>query len=220
MKSDFQILQDVLHELQWDHRIGAAEVGVEVDNGIVTLTGTVPTYGRKFAAREAAHRVKGVLDVANDITVIPPESSKITDTDIAATVRNALKWDTLIPDEQIQSTVTNGWVTLEGTVDTVSQRQDAESTIQFLKGVRGVTNAIGVRSKRIDSGEVKLSIEEALERRADREAKHIGVAVSDGTVTLTGRVHSWREKKAVLGAASEAPGIQTLVDHLRIDPNF
>jgi osmotically-inducible protein OsmY len=218
-KSDSQILRDVLNELRWDHRIGEAEVGVEVDNGIVTLSGTVPTYAKKLAAREAAHRVEGVLDVANDVAVVPPASSKVTDTDIASAVRHALKWDTLVPDEEIQSTVADGWVTLEGTVGSISQRKDAEMAIRYLKGVRGVSNLVVVKKSSINPERVKKSIEDALARRAEREAKGIDVMVNDGSVTLSGNVFSWREKKAAVGAASEALGIQNVVDNLRINLN-
>jgi osmotically-inducible protein OsmY len=220
MKSDSQILQDVLRELQWDHRVGAGEVGVEVDNGAVTLTGTVPTYSKKIAAAGAAHHVKGVLDVANNITVVPPDSSTITDTDIALALRDTLRWDTLVPDEQIKSTVVNGWVTLEGKVGSISQRRDAEKAIEHLEGVRGVSNTIIVEKKAIDPEIVRNSIEDALERRAEREATNIGVLVNDSSVTLSGRVHSWQERKAVVDAVIEAPGIQGVIDHLRIDANF
>jgi osmotically-inducible protein OsmY len=220
MKSDSEVLQNVLSELKWDHRIGETEVGVEVDKGVVTLTGTVSSYGKKFAASEAAHRVKGVLDVANDINVIPPESTIITDTDIATAVRNTLKWDTFLPDEKIKSTVSNGWVTLEGTLATVGQRQEVEAAIRYLAGVRGVINSLKVEKKTVNPIAVKSTIEDALERRAEREARDIRVLVNDSSVTLAGRVHSWEEKKAVVAAAGHIAGIQRIVDNLHIDPSF
>ena len=220
MKSDSEILQNVLAELKWDHRIGETEVGVEVDKGVITLTGTVSSYGKKFAASEAAHRVKGVLDVANDINVIPPESTIITDTDIATAVRNILKWDTFLPDEKIKSTVTNGWVTLEGTLATVGQRQEAEAAIRYLAGVRGVINSLKVAKKSVNPIAVKSTIENALERRAECEARDIRVMVNESSVTLAGRVHSWEEKKAVVAAAGQVAGIQRVVDYLHIDPSF
>jgi osmotically-inducible protein OsmY len=116
-KTDAEIQQDVIRELKWDPRVEETEVGVEVDNGIVTLTGTVSSWAKRLAAKEAAHRVFGVLDVANDVTVKVPGSLTRTDTDLAQAVRHALKWDVMVPDERITSTVSNGWVTLEGTVD-------------------------------------------------------------------------------------------------------
>jgi osmotically-inducible protein OsmY len=220
MKSDSQIQQDILRELRWDHRVKETEIGVGVDRGIVTLSGTVSSYAKRVAAAEATHRVAGVLDVANDIVAALPGTSMITDTDIASAIRSELQWNVFIPAEQIRTTVSKGWVTLEGTVEMVGQREEAEKAIRNLEGICGITNNITVRRQKIDAGTVKSAIEEALERRAEREAARIGVEVHDCIVTLTGRVHSVRERMAVVGAAGQAPGIEAVIDNLHIDPIF
>jgi osmotically-inducible protein OsmY len=172
------------------------------------------------AAQEAAHRVTGVLDVANDIKVKLPGDLVRTDTEIAQAVRRALEWDALVPHERIQSTVSNGWVTLQGTVDTWTQREDAERAVQNLVGVRGVSATMTVLfAKPVLPERVREAIEQALERRAEREAKRIRVEVTPtGTVTLAGAVRSWAEKRATLAAARFAPGVQSVEDHLKIDP--
>jgi osmotically-inducible protein OsmY len=218
MKTDEQIHQDVLRELRWDSRVDDTEVGVEVDKGVVTLTGTVASYAKKLAAKEAAHRVTGVLDVADDIRVKTPGSLERTDTEIAQAVRHALEWDVLVPDTRITSTVSDGWVTLEGSVDRLRERDDAERAVRHLHGVRGVWNKLVVRPSTVQPERVREVIEDALERSAEHEVKRIQVQVSDGAVTLTGRVRSYAEKRAVLGAVSHAPGVHTVHDHLRIDP--
>jgi len=220
MKSDSQIQQDVLRELGWDPRVEETEVGVEVDRGVVTLTGTVSSWAKRAAAQEAAHRVAGVLDVANDIEVKLPGHLVRTDTEIAQAVRRALEWDALVPHERIQSTVSDGWVTLEGSVDVWTEREDAERAVQNLVGVRGVTDKTTVtEAKRVEPERVREAIEHALERRAEREAKRIEVEViGAGTVTLTGQVRSWAEKRATLAAARFAPGVRSVVDHLEISP--
>jgi osmotically-inducible protein OsmY len=172
------------------------------------------------AAQEAAHRVAGVLDVANDITVKLPGTLLRTDTEIAQAVRRALEWDALVPSKRIQSTVSNGFVTLDGTVDTWAEREDAERAVQNLIGVRGVTDNLTVLSpKPVHAERVREAIENALERRAEREAKRIRVEVAPtGTVTLTGQVRSWRDKRAALAAARFAPGVRSVEDHLEINP--
>jgi osmotically-inducible protein OsmY len=215
-KSDSQIQQDVLRELKWDPRVEETEVGVEVENGVVTLTGNVSSWAKKFAAQEAAHRVYGVLDVANDIAVKAPGTLPVTDTDIAQAVRRTLEWDVFVPHEQITSTVSNGWVTLAGNVALWNDRDAADRAIRNLQGVRGVTNTITVTPPKASSLEVRRAIEGVLERRAEREAKKIHVEVSDGTVTLTGTVQSWQEKDAVASAARFTPGVQSVVNQLRI----
>ena len=218
MKSDSQIQQDVLSELRWDSRVDETDVGIEVDRGVVTLTGTVSNYGKKLAAEEAAHRVVGVLDVANDIQVHVVGISKRSDTEIAQAVRQALTWDVFIPEERIESTVANGWVTLEGSVDRLRQRDDAERVVRWLQGVSGVFNKISVTAPTVVPQAVRHTIEKALERRAEREAKRITVAVEEGTVTLSGQVNSWPEERAVLEAVAHAPGVSHVCNHMRIEP--
>jgi osmotically-inducible protein OsmY len=218
-ETDGQLHQDVIWELKWDSRVSETEVGVQVDAGIVTLTGSVESFAKKIAAQDAAHRVHGVLDVANDIHVKIPNEYSLTDTEIAQAVRNVIKWDVLVP-ENIQSTVTNGWVTLEGTVELLRERDDAERSVRNLRGVRGLSNDLLVHTSTPEKEEdIKFLIEDVLARRALRESERIEVAVHDGTVVLTGNVNSWFEKQAVLGAVSHAPGVKELRDHLRIVVN-
>jgi osmotically-inducible protein OsmY len=218
LKSDEQIQRDVLEELKWDSRVNKTDVGVTVSNGIVVLRGIVTSYGEKLAAQEAAHRVVGVLDVANELEVSLGQSESRTDIEIARAVRLALEWDVWVPDPQVQSAVSKGWVTLEGKVGLMRERNDAERAIRNLAGVRGVTNRIEVIMPSIEPEEVREVIEEALDRRAHRKAERIRIDVKDGVVTLRGRVRSWQEKRAVLGAVSHAPGVWTVSDHLIINP--
>lgn len=215
LKADAQIQQDVLDELKWDTRVAATDVGVEVDKGIVTLTGTVSSYAKKLAAREAAHHVAGVLDVVDDIQVHIPSALSRTDTDIAQAVRQALVWDAFVPEERIRTTVADGCVTLEGEVDTWGQRKDAEEAIHYLLGVRAVINELTVHAPAVAAETLRKTIEEALDRRAEREAERVGIQVQDGHVVLTGRVQSWAERQAIVGAVSHAPGVKAVDDQLQ-----
>jgi osmotically-inducible protein OsmY len=217
-KPDSQIHHDVLEELKWDSRVDETEVGVEVDDGIVTLTGTVTSWAKRLAAQEAARRVVGVLDVANDIDVKVPGGFARTDTEIAQAVRRALEWDVFVPHDKIRSTVSDGWVTLEGALDRSSQREDAARAVRNLTGVKGVINNITVTPPRPETEDVRKAIEQALERRAEREARRIRVDVHDGAVTLTGSVHTWAERKSVLAAARFTPGVRSVEDRLRVEP--
>jgi osmotically-inducible protein OsmY len=219
-KTDNEIKQQVLRELKWDSRIAWAQIGVEVREGVVTLSGAVSSYAKKSAAQQAAHRVAGVLDVANDIEVKPTGAFARTDADIAKAVRHTLEWDALVPDERIRSTVSDGWVTLEGDVDIWREREDAEKAVLKLAGVVGFLNMIRILPKAIDPKELREEIEDALDRRAEREADRLRIEVKDGAVELWGRVHSWREKRAVLGSIGHMPGVLAVKEHLRIDPYF
>ncbi len=218
VKSDSQIKSDVLNELKWDSRVDETDVGVQVKEGIVTLTGSVNVYAKKIAAREAAHRVHGVLDVVDELQVKVPGIGARTDTDIARGVRDALEWDAFVPDENITSTVSLGIVTLEGAVQTWSQRADAERVVRGLAGVRGVINQITVAAKAVDTTRLKTDIEDALERQAEREARRIGITIKDGVVMLTGRVRSWVEKDTIDRVVGFAPGVRRVDDRLVVDP--
>jgi osmotically-inducible protein OsmY len=218
-ESDGAVQRDVLRELAWDPRVEQAGIGVEVRHGVVTLTGTVSSWGKRLAAEEAAYRVAGVLDVADDIEVKIPGGLARTDAEIAEAVRHALIWDVFVPDQRIRSTVTNGWVTLDGQVDFWAEREDTERVVRNLMGVRGVTNriAVTVTPPRELPADVRRAIEEALGRRAHRHAGRIRVDVAGSRVALSGRVRSWEERRAITGAARLTPGVETVEDQLEID---
>ncbi len=159
-----------------------------------------------------------MLDVANEIIVEQPRGIESTDEQIVRAVRHSLQWDALVPDEQIHATVTAGWVTLEGMVDSLQEKEETSRAVRSLAGVAGVSNDIMVRVQPLDSRSVRAAVEAALDRQAHREARRIDIHVDGDTLTLSGRVRSWPERRAVLNAASCAPGVRAVVDHLVIDP--
>src|SRR5882762_10339914 len=163
--TDEQIQQEVLAELKYDPRVRPNEIGVAVKNGVLTLTGWVDSYTKRWAAEEAAHRVHGVNAVANDIEVRLPGSSERTDADIAAAVTRALEWDAIVDIDKFDVTVSKGWVTLKGEVEWGFQRADAERVARRITGVRGVSNLITVKPREKPSAEeTRKKIEEALVR--------------------------------------------------------
>jgi osmotically-inducible protein OsmY len=217
MKTDEQLQRDVLAELTWEPGIRASQIGVTTKDGVVTLTGPVTNLSQKFLAERAAKRIVGVKAVANDIevhTVLTPS----TDSDIATSVLHALKWDTTVPDDRITVTVRDGWVTLEGTVRTWYERQDAERVVARLTGVRGVTNQLRVMPVPLNAEEIRSAISEALERRAVREGRRLKVDVEDGVVTLRGTIRSWTERNAIDRVVAYAPGVKRVDDNLVVDP--
>jgi osmotically-inducible protein OsmY len=217
MKSDKEIQRDVMKELDWDPLVDAIEVGVQVEDGLVTLTGNVANYAKKLAAKRAAHRVVGVLDVVNNLKVELPLPHQKSDQDVARAVRTALEWDVIVPDTKIHSTVANGFVTLEGKVHSWAERIAAEIAINHLAGVRGVDNRIEVAIKRIESESIRRVIESTLARQAHREAERIAVSVADGVVTLSGMARSWSEKNAIHDVAACTPGVRRVIDEMTID---
>lgn len=214
MKSDTQLHQDVVAELAWDPRIDNKHIIVDAVDGVVTISGSVPTYSAKWEAERAAERVTGVRSVANELAVMPTPAFTHSDTQLAHAVANALSWDIQVPDSQLKSAVTNGWVRLDGTVEWQFERDAAVRAIRNLAGVRGVTNNIAVKPTPVSTYDVGKDIKEALERRADRTADTITVEANDGVVTLRGTVSSFGDRRAAEGAAWSARGVSDVKDEI------
>ncbi len=215
MKTDSQLQADVQAELKWDPSISECEIGAKVKDGVVTLSGQVDSFSRKSNAGCAARRVAGVKAVTDEIGVALPRSSYRGDGDISRTAEIALEWLAAMPQGKIKPKVENGWVTLSGEVPWGYQRQAAECAMHSLLGVTGVTNNIGIKAQS-SAVAVKEDIEAALKRRAQKDAKQIGVDVKGSDVTLSGTIHSWSERDLANQAAWAAPGVRNVVNNISV----
>lgn len=168
----------------------------------------VRSYSEKATAERVALGVYGVKAVANDVTVRLGDGQKRTDTDIAQAAVSALRWNTMVPDEKITVSVSEGWVTLKGRVSWEYQRAAAANAVRALSGVRGVSNTITLEPH-VTPLDVKSKIEAALTRSAEIDARRINVAVTDSKVTLSGNVHSWFKRGARRGGHQESKKSRT-----------
>ncbi len=218
--ADIQLRQDVLDELDFDPRIEARTIGVIVEDGIVTLTGYVATYGERVAAERVVKHVAGVEGVANELGVRLAVNAERNDADIARAAVHALAWMTTVPKDRVKVSVTRGWLTLDGTVEWHYQKEAAEEAVRDLTGVRGVSNKVNVESQPARNGDVKERIEKALKRNAKLDASRVIVETGNGTVTLRGEVRTLAEHQAALDAAWSAPGVMRVIDLLAVVSEF
>jgi osmotically-inducible protein OsmY len=217
MKTDAELQQHVMNELKWEPTIKAAEIGVGVKDGVVTLSGYVDSYVKKWAAERAAARVSGVRAVAEEIQVRLPGSLKRSDEDIAGAVANVLEWNVLVPHDRVKVQVQDGLVTLSGEVDWWYQKNAAEEAVRYLMGVVLFNNQITVKPP-VKPLDVKDKIESAFRRNALLDSRRVTVETRGGCVILSGSVRNWAERAEAQWTAWAAPGVSEVENNIIISP--
>jgi len=215
MIQDTHIRDDVQREMFYTPGLNAARIGVSVENGVVTLSGSVDTYEQKLAALRAAERIAQVRAVACELQVRLPGPHVTTDSGLAQAVANVLAWNSAVSPDRIRVRVENGWITLEGTVDWQYQKDAAARVVSELTGVKGVDNLISVNPS-LDAEGVKEQIESALRRSPTIEDRNVLVEVSNDKVVLHGEVHSAAEREEAEKIAWSAPGVTDVANHILV----
>jgi osmotically-inducible protein OsmY len=213
MKSDADLKNDVLAELEFEPSVKVEDIGVSVKEGIVTLNGSVNSYAEKLAAARAAKRLAGVRGLAEDIVVKLPGSSRRNDGDIAAAAVDAVEWTSTVPEDTVKITVRDGWLTLEGAVEGWHQKSAAEEAVRNLTGVKDVTNLIVIKPK-VAAVDIKGAIKAAFDRHALLDARKIQVETNGGNVVLRGHVRSFYEREEAERAAWTAKGVTNVENRI------
>jgi osmotically-inducible protein OsmY len=213
MKTDSDLREDVLEELEWEPSVDERRIGVAVSDGIVTLSGEVTSFAEKWNAERAVERVEGVRGIANEVEV--RLAGERSDTDIAKAAADALDWNSLVPSGAVTVRVENGWVTLRGEVEHDYQRRAAERAVRYLEGVRGVTNLITV-TPRVEPTDIKREIQRTFQRQATVDAENVSVEVNGSEVVLRGKVRSWAERYEAERAAWSAPGVTSVRNYITV----
>jgi osmotically-inducible protein OsmY len=210
-----ELQRNVADELSWDPKIDSKAIAVSVEDGIVTLRGTVGSLRQKREAKTAAGRVRGVIYVNDDLEVRILTEQRREDADVRGDVLRALQLDSRVP-AGVDATVKDGFVTLTGGVDWQYQRNEANFVAANVPGVTGVNDQIHLIRPTPNTEDAEHSIGRAFTRDARLDANNLTVAISNGTATLTGTVRSWSDRDAAVAAAWSAPGITAVIDSLNV----
>ncbi|MCG5243908.1 BON domain-containing protein [Azospirillum doebereinerae] len=138
--SDEDIAKRALNLLSWDVLVPKDSVQVKVQDGLITLTGTVEWQFQKKAAGDAVHRLDSIKGIFNQIAVKPHASSA----DVKNRIEDALKRNAEVESEGIRVKVDGDKVILEGKVRAWYERQVAESAAWSAPGVNVVDDRLGV----------------------------------------------------------------------------
>jgi osmotically-inducible protein OsmY len=213
--SDEDLARGVRDALLWDSTIESADITVVAKDGIVTLSGGVPTYAMRRAADRLVRRVGAARAVVEHLEVRVPQRHARADGEIASAAASALRLGARVPDGRIELSVDNGRITLHGRVPWHFQAAAAERAVRHLVGVTDVINNVQIAATTPD-GDVRQHITDVLNRGAETDARDVTIEARDGIVTLRGRVRSWGQREDVRAAAWSAPGVRWVDDRLTI----
>lgn len=215
MKSNEILQKEVQDAIKYEPLLHAAEIGVVVRDGVVTLTGTVDSFLKKVEAETAAKNVAGVKAVAENIKIHFESSFVKNDTEIANEIVNAWRWNWDVPGEKLKVKVENGWVTLEGEVEWNYEKEAARKSVEKLIGVVGVSNDIALKSNYNDAVE-EASIHRAFSRSWTLNDNNVHVNVDHNNVKLTGTVSSLYQKDEAARLAWNTVGVASVINELAI----
>ena len=218
MKTNRELQIDVLEAIKWEPLLKQAEIGVDANDGVITLSGIVSSYIKKSQAVDTAKKITGVKAVVEKIEIEFNTNDEKSEAEIAVGVLNALKSNRDIPFDRLQIEVEDGHVTLDGKLEWNHQKQAAQQLAGTIDGIKVLTNHIEIESDSPDDIE-KADIEQAIERNWAMNNQDIQVYVSGNVVTLTGVVHSFYQKEVAEKMAWNAPGVWAVNNELIIDYN-
>jgi osmotically-inducible protein OsmY len=217
-RTDEEIKRDIVEQLYWDSRVDASKVSVKVREGTVSLSGMVQTRLAVRAAQGDAWIIDGVTAVHN-LLEVDHGTPKSPDEEIEATVEKIFNWAPEIDALNAGAQVSGGRVELEGTVTTFWEKQRIGELISNISGVVGVDNKLSVvPTENITDEAVAEDIMSALDRNSSIDPTLVDVKVEDGTVTLSGDVPTWNDRRTAYDAALFTDGVVNIHDDLRVRP--
>ena len=132
--------------LDAEPNLDIANIGVCVNQGVVTLGGRVTSYSQKITAEQAVWHVPGVRALVDQLDVILPFEEKLTDAIIAEKILQTLDSFCAITNYHLRLSVDHGKALLKGEVDSEDEKQKAISSVWNLPYVKDIIDMIAVRT--------------------------------------------------------------------------
>ncbi len=217
IKCDNAIKHNVEAELRCCSTLDQTDIAVNVNGGIVTLTGYVANFLHKDRAEDAVKRVAGVVAIANDIQCAQ-HPQRFSDPEIAREAVAAIKQQLPLNWEQIRPTCITAASRSRDVVDENYQREEAEKAVSTVTGVVSVVNAIGLApgAHAVRREDVKGLIEDSFRRAGQRDASDISVEADGTAVTLRGRVRSWNDRSQAEQLSVVGARVQSVRNELKV----
>jgi len=217
-----RLYTNVINKLKFEPKLDASAISVSIEGDyVVVLGGTVKTHAEKTIAEKAVKEIRSVRAVIDEMTVNSLAWQKIrTDHDIVNAAIQAFKWHVLIPDDLVQITVDNGYVTLSGRVDWQYQKNLAWNAVNNLLGVKSIKNNIIVKSVatiKLDAKAIKSKITQEFERNARIDAERIEIESKGNKISLKGSVRNFDEMNEAEEVAWSVPGVEEVENDLTIE---
>lgn len=216
--TDSAIRRDVRDQLVWDDRVDATTVRVTVENGVVTLTGTVDSYPERQVAETDAVSVPGVREVFNHLEVVIPDVARIAGDLTASAIENALDVAETVDADDVTVIFREGSVLLSGSVPSLWAKERVGEIVADIQGVTDIDNRLTVVPEDdMSDEEIAERIVEKLTGRFFIDAEDITVRVEDGFVTLSGTVDTAVEREMAYDAALRTNGVRGIRARIEVE---
>ncbi|WP_454061454.1 BON domain-containing protein [Candidatus Nitrospira salsa] len=228
-RPDEEIREKVSLALQDDPATDSYKIDVSVEHGMVTLTGTVPSWAARALSEWVVSGVYGVRDIEDKLLIEKKEDR--ADDVLLEEIQKRLKADVWVNDGTVLVTVKDGTVTLDGVVGSVAEKRrvlrdvqvagvnEVDDSLLFVKAwAKGKSRRKGQPGYKSDA-EIKETLLLAYAYDPRVSVFNPTIDVRHGMVTLTGVVDNLKAKQAAEDVAKYTRGVLWVKNFLKVRPN-
>ncbi len=218
MISDDALREVVLNHLEWDNRINSEDVEVLVNDNVVTLNGSVPSYHDLVLVEADIRHIQGVQDLDNQLVVKFPEHVSVPEDEaLRQKVQDRINADSRLVWDELKIRVEDGIVFIAGVVDALWKVEEAEEEVSEILGVRGIENNMVVApAAQVGDDILTQRIRDTLTQDPTIDTKKLVISSQEGEVNIAGSVNTWAEHQAIHRLVMRVQGIKNFTDDLII----